>query len=60
MPQKMARGFKFQILEVEGFYCLCRENKGTDQLHSDRGRAAICAFAFAYVKIRASHDVAYI
>ena len=31
-PQKMARGLKFQIHEVEGFHFLCSENKGADQL----------------------------
>ena len=30
--QKMARGLKFQIKEVEGLYYPCRENKGDDQL----------------------------
>ena len=29
-PQKMARGLKFLIWEVEGFYFLYGENKGTD------------------------------
>ena len=29
-PQKMARGLKFRILEVEGLYYLCIENKGAD------------------------------
>ena len=33
-PQKMARGLKFQILEVEGLYYLYSENKGADQLRS--------------------------
>ena len=33
--QKMARGFKFLILEEEGLYFLCSENKGADQLHGD-------------------------
>ena len=33
-PQKMARGLKFWIYEVEGLYYLCSENKGTDQLCS--------------------------
>ena len=28
----MARGLKFRILEVEGLYYLCSENKGADQL----------------------------
>ena len=30
--QKTARGLKFQILEEEGLFYLCSENKGTDQL----------------------------
>ena len=30
--QKMARGLKFRIQEVEGLYYLCSENKGADQL----------------------------
>ena len=33
LPQKMARGLKFRIKEVEeGLNYLCRENKGADQL----------------------------
>ena len=32
--QKMARGLKFRIYEVEGLYYLCSENKGADQLSS--------------------------
>ena len=37
MHQKMARGLKFQIQEVEELHCLCSENKDADQLHrSDR------------------------
>ena len=31
-PQKMARGLKFCIKEVEGLYYPCSENKGADQL----------------------------
>ena len=31
-----ARGLKFWILEVEGLFYLCSENKGADQLHSHR------------------------
>ena len=34
--QKMARGLKFQIKKVEGFYYLCSENKGADQLRGYR------------------------
>ena len=33
-PQKMARGSKFRICELEGLYYPCSENKGADQLHS--------------------------
>ena len=33
-PLKMARDLKSQILEVEGLYYLCRENKGTVPLFS--------------------------
>ena len=29
-PQNMARGLKFRILEVEGLYYPCSENKGAD------------------------------
>ena len=35
-PLEMAKGLKFRILEVEGLYYLCSENKGTDQLCGDR------------------------
>ena len=53
-PQKMARGLKFWIKEVEELYYLCTENKGADQL---RGHLQlICAFVFAYAKSRFSHD----
>ena len=31
-PQKIVRGLKFRIKEVEGLYYLCSENKSTDQL----------------------------
>ena len=31
-PQKMARGLKFQIYEVEELYYLCSKIKGVDQL----------------------------
>ena len=34
--QKMVRGLKFRITEVEGLYYLCSENKCADQLHSYR------------------------
>ena len=35
-PQTMTRGLKFWILMVEGLYYLCSENKGADQLCSNR------------------------
>ena len=35
-PQKMDRGLKFRIYELEGLYILCCENKGADQLRSFR------------------------
>ena len=35
-PQKMARGLKFRIWEVEGLYYLCSKNKGADQLRGYR------------------------
>ena len=34
--QKMARGLKFRIYEEEGFYYLCSENIGADQLRGYR------------------------
>ena len=34
--QKMARGLKFRIQEVEGLYYPCSENKGADQLRGYR------------------------
>ena len=35
-PQKMARGLKFRIEEVEELYYPCSENKGADQLRGYR------------------------
>ena len=55
-PQKMVRGLKFQIHEVEGLCYLCSKNKGADQLCCYR--KLICAFVFAYAKSRFSHDAA--
>ena len=57
-PQKMARGLKFRIKEVEGLYYLCRENKGTDQLRATV--KLICVFVLVYAKSRFSHDAAQI
>ena len=43
-PQKMARGLKFRISEVEGFYYPCSENKGADQLRGYREAALRLCF----------------
>ena len=57
--QKMARGLKFRIFEVEGLYYPCSENKGPDQLM--RLCFRICKMlVFAYVKCWFSHDAAHI
>ena len=55
-PQRMARGLKFWIYVVEGLYTLCSKSKGADQLVAQ----LICSIAFAYAKIRFSHDVAHV
>ena len=34
-PQKMTRGLKIRIKEVEGLYYLCNKNKGADQLRGE-------------------------
>ena len=47
-PQKMASALKFQILEVEGLYSLCSENKGAYQLGGDR--AADLCLCFCYMQ----------
>ena len=51
--QNMARGLKFQILEEEGLYYLCSENKVPDQLW------LTYTFVFAYAKSRFFHDAAH-
>ena len=56
--QKIARGLKFRIYEVEGLYYLCSENKGADQLRGYR-EADLRLFS-AYAKSRFSHDAAHI
>ena len=56
--QKMARGLKFWIKEVEGLHYLCSENKGADQLCGYRKADQICVFVFAYAKSRFSHIAA--
>ena len=54
----MAIGLKFRILEEEGLYYLCRENKGADQLHGYRD--ADLRLVFAYAKSQLSHDAAHL
>ena len=57
-PQKMARGLKFPIEEVEGLFYQCSESKFADQLHGYSCALTaqlICAFDFAYANNRFSH-----
>ena len=49
--RKIARSFKFWILEEEGFYYLCSGNKGADH---------VCVFVFAYANCCFSHAAAQI
>ena len=56
--QKMDRGLKLCIKEVEGLYYLYSENKGDDQIHGYR--KLICVFVFADAKSRFSHDAAHL
>ena len=42
-PQKIVRGLKFQIKDVEGLYYPCSESKGADQLRGYR-KADLCLF----------------
>ena len=55
--QKMTRGLKFRIYEVEGLYYICNKNKGADQL---RGyREADLRLCFCICKMLVSHDTAH-
>ena len=57
-PMKMARGWKFNIEEVEVLYYPSSENKDADQL---RGyREADLRLGFAYAERLFSHDAAHI
>ena len=51
-PGCMVRGLKFRMKEVEGFYYLCSENKGTTA-------KLICVFVSAYAKSWFSHNEAH-
>ena len=53
-PQKMARGLKFQIQEVEVVYYVCSEKKRL--ISSPVNMKLICALVFAYAKSRFSYD----
>ena len=55
-PQKMARGSKYRILEVEGSFYLCSEIKGAGQLCGCR--VADLRLCFRICKNRFSHDFA--
>ena len=57
--QKIARGLKFHILDVEGLYYLWSKNKGADQLWYYHTAALRFCFFFAYAKIKLSHDAAH-
>ena len=56
-PQKMARGLKFPIKEVEGLYYACSENKGADQLHGNH--VADLHLCFLICKKQVSSDAAH-
>ena len=58
-PQKMVKGLKFRMHEVEGLYFLCSENKGADQRYCVTAQL-ICVFVFAYAKIRFSQKEAHL
>ena len=55
--QKMARGLKIWIMEVEGLYYLCSKNKGADQLHGYHA-ADLCLCFCIYARRRFSHNAA--
>ena len=54
MHQKMARGFKFWIYEVEESHCLCSEKKALISF-ADRTAKLICTYVLAYAKNRFPH-----
>ena len=57
--QKMARGLKFRIYEVDGLYYPYSENKGADQLRGYREADLRLCFRI-YAKSRFSHNEAQI
>ena len=58
-PQKMARGLKFWIKEVEGLYYLNYVAKTKALIGCVVTAQLICVFVFAYAKSRFSHDEAH-
>ena len=56
--QRMARGLKFRIYEVEGLYYPSSENKGADQLCSYS--AADLHLCLRICKSRFSYDAAHV
>ena len=56
LPQEMARGLKFRILEGEEVNIQCSGKKGADHLRGHS--AADLCLCFAYAKSRFSDDVA--
>ena len=58
--QKKATCLRFRILEEEGLYFRCSENKGADQLRIYCEADLICAFVFAYAIILFAHDAAHL
>ena len=55
MHQKMARGLKFRIQEVEELHCLCSENKGADHLRGSDHEANLRLCSRINAKSRFSH-----
>ena len=57
--QKIARGMKFRIEEVERLYYPCSENKGADQLRGYREADLRLCFRI-YANCWFSHEAAHI
>ena len=55
-PQKMARGLKFRILEVEGLYYVAKTKALISCMVTTQ---LICTYVFAYTKSRFSPDAAH-
>ena len=49
-PQKIVRGLKFQIKEVQGLFYLLSENKGADQYASLFSHMHQAAFLMTWLK----------